>query len=176
MTLAEVVLEGEIPSVHRVTRWYNVVIVAWLGRPTAPAIRQLGTITGRLLGELGDQKQLSYVHMVPVGVHLPDAATRSALLDVTRAYGQHAACVGVIVPGSGFWASAFRSIVTSVQVVAPRTVEIRIHNELTELLRWFPAEHAQRTGVALNASEFMRSLTDARQWQQSTMRESTMRA
>jgi hypothetical protein len=171
MTFSEVEVEmaGEVPGVHRVTRWHNVVIVAWLGRPTAAATRELGTISGRILGEHADQK-LSYVHMVPMAVHLPDSETRTALLDITRAYGQHTACVGVIVRGSGFWASALRSVVTSVQVVAPRTVEIRIHAEIAELLSWFPAEHAQRTGVTLNSAELMRSLSEARAWQQAAVR------
>jgi hypothetical protein len=175
MTLDEVELVGEVPGVHRVTRWHNVVFIAWLGRPTAAATLELGAISGRILSVLGDQK-LSYVHMIPSAVHLPDSETRAALHDITRAYGQHTACVGVIVRGSGFWASALRSIVTSVRVVAPRTVDIRIHGEMAELLGWFPAEHAQRTGVTLDPAGFMRCLAQARAWQQAAVRPAAARA
>jgi hypothetical protein len=175
MTLVKAELEGEVPGVHRVTRWKNVVIVAWLGRPTAVATRELGTISGRILGVLGDQK-LSYVHLIPLEVHLPDSETRAALHDITRDYGQYTACVGVIVRGSGFWASALRSLVTSVKVIAPRSVDIRIHADIAELLTWFPAEHAQRTGVTLEPADFVKTLSEARAWQQAAVRPSAARA
>jgi hypothetical protein len=159
----------ESPGVHRVTGWRNVLIVAWEGRPTAVATRLLGTITERSLEALGAGTKLSYIHLVPVGLGLPDSAGRAALQEITQRHGQQTACVGVIVSGSGFWASAVRGIVTSVQVVAPHSIDLRVHANSAELLSWFPREHELQTGVAIQAAELQRELEQTEAWQRASM-------
>lgn len=157
---------GETPGIHRVMGWRNIAMVAWRGRPNGPATRELGNITKRLLDALGTETKISYIHLVPVGLGLPDSDGRAALHEITNSYGQHTACVGVIVSGSGFWASAVRGIVTSVQVIAPRSVELRIHGDSSQLLEWFPSEHELRTGVAIQGAELRLTIEQAEAWQQ----------
>ncbi|HKU39347.1 MAG TPA: hypothetical protein VJR89_14395 [Polyangiales bacterium] len=134
-------------------------------RPTAPAVRELGTITGQLLNALGGSTKVSYIHLIPFSLRLPDSEARAALQEITRDYGQHTACVGVVVSGSGFWASAVRGIVTGVQVIAPKSIDLRIHAQSSELLGWFPREHQLQTGVAIQGTELLRMIesTTARQ-------------
>jgi hypothetical protein len=75
----------------------------------------------------------------------------------------------VIVSGSGFWASAVRGIVTSVQVVAPHSIDLRVHANSAELLSWFPREHELQTGVAIQAAELQRELEQTEAWQRASM-------
>ncbi|HKP60963.1 MAG TPA: hypothetical protein VJV78_29740 [Polyangiales bacterium] len=151
------------------TGWRNIALVAWQGRPTGPATRQLASITDHLLGQLDAGTKLSYIHLVPVGLGLPDADGRAALHEITQKHGQNTACVGVVVSGGGFWASAVRGIVTSVQVIAPRSVEMRIHAKSVELFSWFPKEHEQRTGVSIPWSELTEPIDQAEAWQRASM-------
>ena len=159
---------GEAAGVHRVTGWRNIAIVAWQGRPTGPATRQLASVTEHMLGLLDGETKLSYIHLVPAGLSLPDSDGRSALYEITKKHGRVTACVGVVVFGSGFWASAVRGIVTSVQVIAPRSVEIRVAANSAELLAWFPGEHEQRTGVLVEPTALARALEQAEVWQRAS--------
>jgi hypothetical protein len=120
----------------------------------------LGPFSDRVFARVRVDK-LSYVHLVPNRLELPDPAARSALLDLTRDYGARTACVAVVVGGMGFWASAIRGFVTGIRVVAPRSIEFRMHAEIAELVEWFPDEHQRRTGVRLEPSELLRQLEHA---------------
>jgi hypothetical protein len=158
---SSIAVVGEFPSVCRVWLWRNVLIIRWLGRPaSAPAVLQLGTITGEVLKRLGPGR-LSYVHLVPSGMELPDTQARSAFLEITRMYGPQTACVAVVIAGSGFWASAMRSFVTVFRILAPRLFELRIHAAIPELLPWFPEDHARHTGVQLDGDELVRQIQHA---------------
>ena len=160
---AELHVVGEYPGVHRVGLWHNVCIVVWFGPATGAAARKLGPIAQTMIDQL-DGLQLSYIHVILDGIALPDAATRDGLLEITRAYSSHVACVAVLIAGTGFWASAFRGFVTGFRVLAPRTFSLRIHTAAAELLEWFPKEHERRTGVALDPSQLAQTLERACSW------------
>lgn len=152
-----IVVVGELPGVHRVWSWQNVVVVSWLGRPSAEAAMMLGPLSDLVLSGATAEK-LSYVHLVPNRLELPDAPTRNAFQELTRVYGARTACVAIVLQGAGFWASAIRGFVTGISVLAPRTIDFRLHAELNELLEWFPQEHARKTGVQLSGSALLRQL------------------
>lgn len=148
---------GQVPGVHQVWAWRNVVVVRWIGRPSGEAAAMLGPISDQLFARLTATK-LSYVHLVPNKLELPDAESRTAFIELTQNYGSRTACVAVVVGGVGFWASAVRGFVTGIRVIAPRTMDFRLHAEISELLEWFPEEHARRSGEQLEPSELLRKL------------------
>jgi hypothetical protein len=148
---------GERQGTLRVWAWQNVVFVSWTGKPSADAAKMLGPITDQILAHVTAEK-LSYVHLVPNKLELPDAATRTALIELAQVYGTRTACVAIVLGGVGFWASAMRSFVTGIRVVAPRSIDFRLHAELPELLEWFPEEHARKTGVQLAPTDLLRHL------------------
>jgi hypothetical protein len=155
---SSIAVVGEFPTVFRVWLWRNVEIVSWFGRPgSAQAVQRLGAITGEVLERLGPGK-LSFVHILPNGLDLPDAPTRAALLTIARLYASQTACIAVVVAGTGFWASAMRSFVTGFRMLAPRVFDLRIHGTIAELLPWFPEEHARATGVQIDGDELVRQL------------------
>jgi hypothetical protein len=155
---SSIAVVGEFPTVYRTWLWRNVIIASWFGHPaSAPAVLHLATITEQVLERLGPGR-VSYVHLVPSGLALPDAQTRAAFLEITHKHAANTACVAVVIAGSGFWASAMRSFVTGFRMLAPRLFALRISAAVPELLPWFPEEHARFTGVQLDGDELVRQV------------------
>jgi hypothetical protein len=151
---------SESLGANQVSLWQNVLVISWTGKPTAEAARALGPVTDEILARLGVDK-LSFIHLIPNNMPLPDSGTREALLALSRSYIQHTACVAVIIAGGGFWASAIQSFVTGIRVLAPRELSVRMHKSSAELLKWFPEEHARKTGVQLEPVELARQVEHA---------------
>jgi hypothetical protein len=150
-------LVGGTPDVNQVWLWRNVLVVSWLGKPTPESANRLGPMVEELLPRIAAEK-LSFIHLVPNNLPLPEADTRQALLDLSRAYTQLTACVAVIIAGGGFWASAIRDFVTGIRVLAPRDFDVRMYKSVSELLGWFPDEHARKTSVLLDPGELAEQL------------------
>ena len=157
MSEDSITVVGEAPGVHRVWLWQNVFVISWYGKSSAESARALGPITDRIYTQVSYEK-FSYVHLIANKLELPDAATRTALLDLTHEHGPRTACVAVIVSGTGFWASAIRSFVTGIRVLAPRGFDLRMHAAIPELGEWLPEEHERKTGVKLEPSELIRQI------------------
>ncbi|HKP63048.1 MAG TPA: hypothetical protein VJV78_40205 [Polyangiales bacterium] len=152
---------GEFPGAQRTWLWCNVMITCWYGTPSAAAADRLAEWTEPILASLPPSAKISYVHLITSKLKMPDAATRSSLLASTQRYASRSGVSGVVVPGGGFWASAIRSFVTGIAVLAPRELDLRIFGAIPELVPWFAGEHAKRTGVHIDGDELMRLLEEA---------------
>ena len=151
------VLDQE-PGQFAFLAWKNVTIVVWTGLPDAAAVRRLANV-----GEARTREHsvLSDVHLVTGHIGLPDADTRTALVNESRRATGHLAAVGVVLGGSGFWASAIRGFVTSVHVLLSAPFEFKIVSQLDELAQWLPDVHTRRSGVSVSADELRRVLQSA---------------
>jgi hypothetical protein len=94
-------------------------------------------------------------------IAMPDAETRSVLVESSKSHEERLGLAAIIVNGTGFWASALRGFATSVSLLIPKTVHVRICGSPEELNPWFPAEHARRTGVAIDPQMLVTVLTKA---------------
>ena len=148
---------GGTPDVNQVWLWRNVFVISWLGKPTPESASSLGPLVEELMPRIAAEK-LSFIHLVPNNLPLPEADTREALLALSRTYKQITACVAVIIAGGGFWASAIRGFVTGIRVLAPREFDVRMYKSISELLSWFPDEHGRKTSVQLDATELAEQL------------------
>jgi len=160
---------GSYPGAHQVQLWKNVSICVWVGRATQPAAEELVGITQRTIAALGPKQRFSFVHLVADRIELPDSGARGVLVQIMKDYADHMGCAAVVLGGTGFWASAMRSFVTGVRVLAPRTFDLRVHGQIDELLEWYPAEHERRTGLALDPASLVAELARAQHWQSQTM-------
>lgn len=160
---------GSYPGVYQVQLWKNVSICAWVGRATQPGAEELIGITQRTIAALGATQRFSIVHLVAEGIELPDGGARGVLAQILKDYADHLGCSAVVLGGSGFWASAMRSFITGLRVVAPRTFDVRVHGEIEELREWYPAEHEKRTGVPIDPASFVAELERAKRWQDETV-------
>lgn len=151
---------NSVPDVYTAYLWQNVAITLWFG----PA-----TLESCVILERGCRKQaaehpegLSLVNiMIPGGRSMPGAEVRSELTRIMRDHTQHAAAVAVIIPGSGFWASALRSLVVALSMLRPRDMQLQIFGSAPPLVEWLLPLHAARTGVQLDAAELLSALREA---------------
>jgi hypothetical protein len=149
---------------HRVCLWRNVSITIWFGKPTLQAVEGLAPLTEVALTASG-YSRFSVIHLVADQLALPDSQTRSELVHMMKEHGDRMGCMAVIVSATGFWASAMRSVITGIRVLAPRTFDLRMHANAEELISWFPAEHRKRTGVEIDIAGLRRTLAQAKSWQ-----------
>ena len=80
-------------------------------------------------------------------------------MDMMKTEADHFGAVAVVICGSGFVASAVRSFLTGLRLVAPSTFDFRLHGKTFEVLKWFPAAHFSRTGQTVDTIRLSRVLS-----------------
>jgi hypothetical protein len=142
------------------TAHHNVLIAYWSAQGTPLLIDKLGQALTAFVAQ--HPAGISTVHVIPAGLPLATAEAREALGVLTKRHGAAIACAGTVIEGSGFWASATRGVVMSVQFVAPTSLAMRTCARVSELMGWLPKPHAQRTGVTLEPQALERAIEDTR--------------
>jgi hypothetical protein len=146
---------GYLFSAHR-----NVLIACWTAQGTEPLIEALaGTLTTFVALH---PERVTTVHVIAAGLPLATAEAREALATLMKQHGGALACVGTVLEGSGFWASATRGVIVGLQLLAPKALAMRTCASVSELTAWLPEPHAQRTGIVLEAQELERAIMNAR--------------
>lgn len=130
------------PGEYGFYRWQHVAINVWASQPSAAAIEVLSALTERSLSDCPGG--IASIHWLEEGVPLPTPEARVALSELAKRYERHVLCVGVLLQGSGFWASATRSALTGVMLLAPRTFFLRFFSEANELASHILRELSQR--------------------------------
>jgi hypothetical protein len=123
-------------------RWQNVAINIWTSQPTAPAVQVLTELTELSLSECPGG--LASIHWLDQGVSLPTSEARVGLGELAKQYERHLICVAVLLSGSGFWASATRSALTGIMLLAPRSFSLRFFGDAFELCTFIARELARR--------------------------------
>lgn len=119
---------------------------------------------------VGDQIRAQYpmgissVHLIAEGAGLPAADAREGLVKLMNRHTDRLACVGIVVGGTGFWASAIRSFITGMRAVSSRAYELKLVGSIEELVVWLPTQHFKRSGIALDSGELTRALQTASEW------------
>jgi hypothetical protein len=140
-------------------RWANVAINVWSSQPTLAAVQVLSELTERSLSACPDG--IASVHWLDQGVALPTAEARVSLSELAKRYPKHVTCAAVMLQGSGFWASATRSALTGIMLLAPGTFSLRFFGELGELARFIAHEQAERGPHAVDAARLQGAIEDA---------------
>jgi hypothetical protein len=133
--------------------WKNVVIAIWATQATSELVAELS----RIATYWADQRegQFSTVHVIRNGSPLPNGEARAALMALIEQFGHRLACVATQIEGAGFWASAMRSLLTSLRLIGGRTsYKARTFQTTQEIATWLAEAHVQGTGIGLDADEF----------------------
>lgn len=149
-----------IPGVCSAYAWKNISIALWFG----PLALEEVPIFERACQQRVEQcpEGLSSVHiMVPGGKSMPTPETRAELTRVLREYAQSATAVAVVIPGSGFWTSALRGLITAISVLARTPIKPQICSNFADVCDWLPRMHLERTGVHLDPKELLEALHQA---------------
>jgi hypothetical protein len=148
------------PGSFAVFAYSNFTIVVWPAPATVGAVTRLSRATDRVVSAYPGG--YSNVHLIPDrGTGIPSPEARAGLVRMAERLAGKLACVGVVLLGSGFWASALQSVITGMRLVSARTYAMRIDRSVEGLARWMPDEHLRRTGVSVSAAEFRAALEQA---------------
>jgi hypothetical protein len=137
----------------------NITIIVWWGPASTLAVQRLHRITEQRRKQ--HPQGLSVIHIVKGDLVLPDQETRDAFVRLMRDSDTALAAVAVVIGGGGFWASALRSVITGMRVLARSAFEMRLHGNIDEVLKWLPDKHAKRTGVVIDKDRLRRALETA---------------
>lgn len=138
------------PGHYVAVRWCNLTIVYWMQGATGPIVRRVQLFTEKM--SKAYPGGFSSIHLVRNGTPLPDADARQGLAKIMEDYAQQMGCIGVVLMGAGFWASALQGVVTGLSMVARRAFVLRFARDPAEICAWFPAEHHKRTGQTVDAA------------------------
>lgn len=142
-----VAILAHLPGHYLVAVWRNVSLVYWMREGSVEAVAQIRAALDPTYAQAAAHS-FSTIHLVRDGAGLPEADVRSALLAMSSHFAPHTACVGIVLMGAGFWASALQSVLTALRMLVPqRSAMMRFSREPAELCEWFPVEHTQRTRV-----------------------------
>lgn len=150
------------PGTCCVGSWANITLTRWVGRGTAPAVERVGRV--------GDEVRTQYpagtsaIHLIAEGAGMPTPEAREGLIKLMNRKTDRLGCVAVVVGGSGFWASAIRSLITGMRAVSSRAYELKLAGSIEEVVAWFPDQHAKRTGISIDAKELASALRAANEW------------
>jgi hypothetical protein len=161
MTTADdelVVLDTE-PGAFGFFAWKNVTIIVWMGPGSTAYVARLALASEGVRERF--PKGGSSVHIVLPSAKLPDNPTRDSLVRLQDEYGDWLAGLGIVIGGSGFWASTMRSVITAMRLATKRAFELRIQGSVEEIAAWLPAIHEKRNGVVLDPARLLEMLRQA---------------
>jgi hypothetical protein len=135
--------------------WKNITIVVWGTQATVALVSELARFSDELVKL---HPKLSTVHMIINGAPMPDTETRMALESLSERYTDQIACAGTLIEGGGFWASAMRSFLTGLNLIARPRFKTKTCATTRELAGWLVPVHARETGVQIDEAELTRIL------------------
>lgn len=156
----ELVLLASVRGEYAFYRYGNLAINVWLAQPAGAAVQKLSDLTTDSRGSC--PRGISSVHWLAEGVGVPTPEARAGLRALATRDGDHIACVGTVLNGTGFWASALRSALSGILLVGPKAqFPTRLYGTAEELAAWLPNEHARRTQSPLDAAVLIEQLHQA---------------
>src|SRR5262245_49370878 len=148
----------EQPGIFRFYKWQHVHVIVWGGSADGESARRLGRVTPKPPKGM----RRSDVHIVGAGAGLPSADAREGFGQLMKDMADDIACLGVVIDGGGFWASAMRSAVIGIGFLAPKSLPFRAFGKIEDLVAWLPSEHRRRTNVPTDPVGLRRALFEAR--------------
>ena len=148
------------PGIFHYSAWQNISIGVWVGQATGAAVHTLlkfGAQMNRRYPE-GHSSVVFILDKLPA----PTPEARELLGRMFNARSE-LLCTGVILEGSGFWASGLRSMIANTHRSSTGNVRLRVSTSLDEALTWFPAEHARASGLEFDPAQLRSELLYARE-------------
>jgi len=116
-----------------VATWDRVLLEAFSGGVTLESLRARAE-AHRQLYDRHPGRVLSLT-VARNGIRLPEAEVRSEAVRVMKQIGPKTEQIVVAVPGQGFWASAARSALTGMMLLAPKATRMQIVGGVEEAVR-----------------------------------------
>jgi hypothetical protein len=148
------VLEAHVPGRYVAATSQSIIAFYWLGDAEPEGVQRLDQLCEKQTA--GRTRPFSAVHVVHAGAGLPTAEVRNGLIAIMRRYADVTCCLGVVLLGAGFWASAMQSALTGVRMVVPSGgAQMRFGTTSNEIIPWLASAHAKRTGERLGEAQLL---------------------
>jgi hypothetical protein len=148
--LAEITIHDTEPGSFAIATWSHVLMVRWESAADGSAVERLAKVSKDLAAEQ-HQTRRSNVHIILDTAGLPTPEARAGFIHLMKAHADRLACVAIVVGGSGFLASAMRSLMTGMRLLSPRSFNYRLHGSTDEVVKWLPNEHLAKTGEPIDS-------------------------
>lgn len=155
--LKEITIHDIEPGAFYIGSWQGIVMVRWERTADLEAVQRLAKVSTALVSDQTVPRR-SNVHIISESAGVPSAAARAGFVDLMKEHADRMACVCIVVEGSGFLASAMRSFLTGMRLLAPRAFQYRLFGSVDEVVAWLPAEHRARTGSEVDTRRFAQVL------------------
>lgn len=111
----------------------GVIVVVWTQQATPPGVEHLRGVTQRVAAM--SEQGFSVMHLIAPGISLPDAQTRGMLSKLAIEFSP-VKSLAIVIPGTGFWASAMRSMVTGILMVSGARFEVKTFSTASDAAVW----------------------------------------
>jgi hypothetical protein len=148
------------PGRFRYSAWRNLTIGVWAGQATQEAAERILRLSKLMAGQ-HDTGHSSVVFVLD-GAPAPTPEANEVFAKLYDDKVSDLSCMAIIIEGGGFWASRIRSTITSLHMSKSGSMQIRVAENLDQVIEWLPAEHSQRTGVKVTPAELRTVLKAAR--------------
>jgi hypothetical protein len=139
--------------------WKNVTVTVYSGQATLETVSMLVRV-GTIMRDRYDRR--SAVSFVLDRVPPPSDEAREPFSQLVHGAASAICAMSTILEGTGFWASTLRSVIVGMKLEAGGSAALEVHNDVEQAVRWLPAVHYERTGVAIDPSELESMLRLAR--------------
>ncbi len=144
------------PGRFRYSAWNNVSIGVWADQATLEAAQRVLQMS-KWMTQRYPQGHSNVIFVLD-GTPAPTPEANQAFAHVHDPNVSHLSCLGILIEGSGFWASGIRSAITNQRLSSQGKVRVRVSDKTDELIEWFLPEHAALTGAKFSPVEFRSAL------------------
>lgn len=127
-------------------RYENISIGVWVGQATLPVVQMVQEVTKFMIARF--PRGHSSVSFVLDGLPAPTPEAQALIGKQFEARSQ-LSVTGIVLEGSGFWASGLRGMINNSHREANGPTSLKIVTSIDQLVGWFAEAHEARTQVSI---------------------------
>lgn len=145
-------VEAHVPGRYVGATAGNLIAFYWIADADLEGARFLHRVCEKQTQ--GRTRIASAIHIVHPRVSLPSAEVRSQLVASMEAFSEVTCGIGVVLLGTGFWASAMRSALTGIRmVIRTGASQMRFGQSPGEIIAWLASTHESATDEPLGTAD-----------------------
>lgn len=148
------------PGRFRYSMWKNLSIGVWQDQANRDAAERVVAMSQRNAAQFPHGH--SGVVFIMTGAPAPTPEAAEILGSLYKPGSTALRCIGLVLEGEGFWASAMRSTVLNMRLSHRSKMSVRVMEDVDAVAAWLPTEHVRLTGVELDPKTLRTVLLETR--------------